>query len=100
MTLGCAARRPPAGGPPPADAGLAALARSCDRGGAADCATLAYHYATGERVARDDARAAVLYERSCSGGSAQGCYNLGLHREKGRGVPVDLAGARVAYERG
>lgn len=79
---------------------LNVLQRSCDLGSPAGCAHLAYLYATGTRVARDDARATPLYVRSCDLGDPLGCYNAGLMYNSGRGVEADPARALAAYEDG
>src|SRR5262245_9094860 len=72
---------------------VAVLDRSCDEKSASGCAHLAFLYATGKEVAKDDKRAAVLYQRSCDLGDAQGCYNAGLMSDDGRGVARDAARA-------
>lgn len=84
----------------PVERSLAALVRSCDLGSSAGCAHLAYRYATGTGIERDDARATPLYARSCDLGDARGCYNAGLMYRDGRGVPSDLPRAVAAYEEG
>ncbi len=84
----------------PAERVVAALTRSCELGSSAGCAHLAYLYATGTRVERDDTRATPLYVRSCDLGDARGCYNAGLMYRDGRGVPADLARAITACEEG
>src|SRR5262245_36146326 len=72
---------------------VAVLDRACDEKSASGCAHLAFLYATGKEVAKDDKRAAVLYQRSCDLGDAQGCYNAGLMSDDGRGVARDAARA-------
>lgn len=84
----------------PVERAVATLTRSCDLGSSAGCAHLAYLYATGSQVERDDARATPLYVRSCDLGDARGCYNAGLMYRDGRGVPSDLPRAVAAYEEG
>lgn len=77
---------------------IAAGGRACDLGSAAGCAHLAFLYATGTLVARDDRRATPLYVRSCDLGDPQGCYNAGLMAADGRGVARDAARAVARYE--
>lgn len=79
---------------------LSTLTRSCDLGSGSGCAHLAYLYATGTLVGRDDARATALYVRACDRGDGMGCYNVGLMSQHGRGTRVDLARAVTAYEEG
>lgn len=74
--------------------------RSCDLGSAAGCANLAYLYAAGKSVAKDDRRAASLYRKSCDLGDAQGCYNAGVMADDGRGVREDPAAAAADYAEG
>jgi TPR repeat protein len=83
-----------------ADDVVATLTRACDLGSSAGCAHLAFLYATGTVVARDDKRATPLYVRACDLGDARGCYNVGLMYADGRGVPADVARAIAAYDEG
>ena len=76
---------------------LAAANRACDLGSAAGCAHLAFLYATGKIVARDDRRATPLYVKSCDLGDAKGCYNAGLMADDGRGVAANAALAVTRY---
>jgi uncharacterized protein len=76
----------------------AALGRACDLGSGAGCAHLAFLYATGTLVARDDRRATPLYVRSCDLGDPQGCYNVAVMADDGRGVARDVARAVARYE--
>lgn len=76
---------------------LAAANRACDLGSAAGCAHLAFLYATGNIVARDDRRATPLYVKSCELGDAKGCYNAGLMADDGRGVAANVALAVTRY---
>lgn len=83
-----------------ADEIVATLTRACDLGSGAGCAHLAFLYATGTVVARDDNRATPLYVRACDLGDARGCYNVGLMYAEGRGVAADVARAMTAYDEG
>jgi TPR repeat protein len=49
-------------------------------------------------VAKDEAKAARLYERACDLGWPAGCYNLAIMLELGRGVPQDRARAGDLYQ--
>src|SRR5437868_5963195 len=54
------------------------------------CVKLGADFETGSnRFAKDEHRAATLYEAACSGGSAEGCYNLGVLYANGNGVAKD-----------
>ena len=77
---------------------LAAARRSCELEDGGGCAHLAFLYATGRFVAKDDRRATVLYGKACDLGDAQGCYNAGLMADDGRGGPKDLARAVSKYQ--
>jgi len=74
------------------------LKRGCDLGSGAACAHLAFLYATGKGVGKDDRRATELYVRSCDRGDVQGCYNVGLMADDGRGGPRDFARAAARYD--
>ena len=77
---------------------LAAAGRACDLGSGAGCAHLAFLYATGKLVKKDDRRATTLYSKACDLGDPQGCYNVGLMADDGRGGPRDLARAVAKYD--
>ena len=78
--------------------GLAALERACELGSGAGCAHLAFFYATGTLVPRDDRRATPLYVKGCELGDARSCYNVGLMADEGRGMTRDVARAVAAYD--
>jgi len=79
---------------------LPVLEKSCDGGSGGGCANLAFLYATGKLVKKDDKRAAALYAKSCDHGDAQGCYNAGVMADDGRGVARDPRRAAARYEEG
>lgn len=74
--------------------------RACDDGDAAGCQNLAYQYALGLGVPKNDLQAAVLYRRACEQGDAIGCYNAGLMHEQGRGFLRDPINATADYQQG
>lgn len=74
------------------------LEDGCDRRSGAACTHLAYLYAVGKIVERDDLRSLEFYTRGCSFGDANGCYNQGLMRDQGRGFAMSAASAAPAYE--
>ncbi len=74
--------------------------RACDLGSGAGCANVAFLFATGKSVAKDDRKAASLYRKSCDLGDAQGCYNAGVMADDGRGVREDPAAAAADYAEG
>ena len=76
---------------------LAAATRACELESGAGCAHLAFLYATGKLVTKDDSRAASLYAKSCDLGDPQGCYNAGLMSDDGRGTRKDPAVAAARY---
>lgn len=78
---------------------VAILDRSCTTlHSAGGCANLAFLYATGKIVKRDDRRATSLYVKSCDLGDAKGCYNVGVMADGGRGIPKDVARAVARYD--
>ena len=74
------------------------LQRACDLQNGSGCATLAFLYATGKAVAKDDKKATTLYRKSCELGDSQGCYNAALMAQSGRGSKEELARAVSDYE--
>ena len=79
---------------------LPVLEKSCDGASGGGCANLAFLYATGKLVKKDDKRAATLYGKSCDLGDPQGCYNAGVMADDGRGVAKDPRRAATRYEEG
>ncbi len=76
----------------------AAAERACELGSGAGCAHLAFLYATGKFVKKDDRRATTLYGKACDLGDPQGCYNVGLMADDARGGPLDSAHAAAKYQ--
>ena len=62
-----------------------AAERACTLNSASGCAHLAFMYATGKLVKKDDGTATTLYRKACDLGDPQGCYNVGLMAQEGRG---------------
>jgi hypothetical protein len=78
-------------GGPEALARAAALHRKgCDAGYAPGCAFLAYLFARGEGVTKDETEAVRLYEKACLAGDPGGCGMFGLALREGDGVPRDV----------
>ncbi len=71
----------------------------CDAGSADRCRRLAVTYATGEGVAKDEARATQLYEHACDMRDPPACVFAGQMHEYAHGVPKDAAKAARLYER-
>jgi len=84
--------------PERASESLPVAERACELGSGGGCAHLAFLYATGKFVKKDDHRATTLYVKACDLGDPQGCYNVGLMAEDGRGGAKDLARAVAKYE--
>ena len=56
--------------------------RACDGGDARSCTSLGWLAERGSgRLAKDEARAATLFQRGCAGGDALGCTNLGVNHK-------------------
>ena len=55
---------------------------ACDRGYAAACFNLGVDYAKGNGVAKDEKKAAQLYDKACSLGSSNGCENAKTLRRR------------------
>lgn len=90
LVSGCATSMPAAVSPHTPPTG-------CEAGTAASCTSLGARYAQGLGVAKDERRAAVLWEQACTGGDAMGCFNLGVLYEKGVGVSQDECRAATLY---
>lgn len=71
---------------------------ACLHGSASDCLTAAGDHASGNRVPRDEARAASLLASACELRSGPGCNLAGRMHEFGHGVPRDAARALSFYE--
>jgi TPR repeat protein len=88
--------------PPPALAhATAVVERACE--GTSDvhaCAVLGTMYASGSGVARDEAKAAELYERACKAGVASACVKLGHAFLVGEGVHPDDVRALEMFRKG
>jgi hypothetical protein len=56
-------------------------------------------YANGAGVARDEGRAAALFQRACDGGVMSGCANLGWLYFSGHGVAKDDARASALFQK-
>lgn len=76
---------------------IALVERSCELGSAGGCTTLAFFYATGKLVTKDDRRATALYVKGCDLGDPRGCYNVGLMADEGRGTARDVSRAVARY---
>jgi uncharacterized protein len=76
---------------------IALVERSCELGSAGGCTTLAFFYATGKVVGKDDRRATALYVKGCDLGDPRGCYNVGLMADEGRGTARDVSRAVAKY---
>jgi len=63
------------------------------------CYELGRLFDRGIEVAKDEARAAVLYTKACDGGEVHGCYNLGVDLAEGVGVARDAVRAAALYTR-
>ncbi len=85
----------PAAGPVDAEA----LKKTCDKGNAADCLTLAGAYARGEGAPRDASKAAGFYKKACDGGQAPGCFELATMHVSGQGGSKDTTKAITFFQR-
>jgi TPR repeat protein len=75
------------------------LERACDRGSGAGCAHLAYLYAEGTLVPKNEVRALDFYTRGCNYSDARACYSMGVLYDAGRGTSANSARAASAYEK-
>ncbi len=80
ITLECL---PPAGAwtsslPPTASPTTVALARRCDGGVADACTALAHRFRSGDELARDLARANMLFNQACASQDGEGCYQVAV----------------------
>src|SRR5262250_2722983 len=68
----------------------AALRKSCDKGSAADCRTVAGMYLRGEGVPKDLGKSASFQKKACEAGEMHGCFDLAAMHRTGEGVSKDL----------
>src|SRR5688572_10068143 len=76
-----------------------ALKKSCDKGSAADCLTLAVALQRGEGVPRDLSRAAGFHKKACEGGQAVGCFELAAMHVDGQGASKDVGRAVTLFQK-
>lgn len=83
--------------------GTTLLESICAGGYSSACFQLGWNYEYGRTVARDYARAAVLYHQGCEDAvtpeDMMPCHFLGSAYSEGRGVPMDPARAAQLYRR-
>lgn len=65
------------------------ITTECAGGKPDSCTQLGLLYAHGQGVAKDEKRAAKLYQRACDAGHAPGCFHLGLMYEEGGRIAKD-----------
>jgi hypothetical protein len=70
---------------------------ACSENDTDGCASLGWHYANGQGVAVNNARASDLYGKACNQGSKWACGSLGALYAEGKGVPEDFARAAQLY---
>ena len=77
------------------------LKKACDAGEALGCTHLGDRYLFGDvaAVAKDEGKAAKLFEQACDGGDNGGCTRYALALEKGTGVAKDLQGSLKYHRR-
>ena len=90
-------RRPLPRRPPPLD--VEAVKKSCDKGNAADCLTLAAAYQSGEGAPRDAGKASGFYKKACDGQQAKGCFELAAMHVAGQGGSKDVTKAITLFQR-
>lgn len=78
---------------------LAALIKKADSGDAEAQFNLGVMYVKGEEVAKDDVKAASLFQKSATQGNAKGQCALAISYEYGRGVTTDLSKAVEWYQK-
>lgn len=71
---------------------------ACSTGNATACHELGVRYRRGAGVARNDARAAMLFQTACQSGKAVSCYDLGVLYLAGEGVARDDARAAKLFQ--
>jgi TPR repeat protein len=72
---------------------IEACERECDAGSSDRCMRLGTTLESGKGSAKDEKRAAALFEQACAMGNNFGCLNAGRVHEFGHGVPKDDAKA-------
>ena len=76
------------------------LARGCELGGGAACFDAGVMLGEGIGVAKDPAKAAVLYDKACTIGHPDACMNLGVQYQNGIGVAKDEPKAVTLFAKG
>jgi len=71
--------------------------RACGGGDLRTCVLLAFQYLEGDRVARNEERAAALFGKACTGGLASACEYLAFQYEDGVGVAKDEHRAALLF---
>src|SRR5689334_387005 len=75
-----------------------ALRKSCDKGSAEDCRTVALMYARGEEgVTKNLGKAGDYFKKACEGGQAQACFEIASMHRSGEGASKDLLKAIKYY---
>ncbi len=80
-------------GPQTDEEKLAGLKQKAESGDAKSQLALARMHYNGDGMAKDDAKAAELYQKAAEQGNAMAQYNLGMMYQKGEGVTKDAAKA-------
>src|SRR6186713_3372514 len=93
------AQAPAAAPAAPAALDVEAVKKSCDKGNAADCLTLAAAYQSGEGAPRDAGKASGFYKKACDGGQAKGCFELAAVHVAGPGGSKDVSKAVTLFQR-
>src|SRR6187455_694740 len=83
----------------PAALDVEAVKKTCDKGNAADCLTLAAAYQSGEGAPRDAGKASGFYKKACDGGQAKGCFELATMHVSGQGASRDVPRAVLLFQR-
>src|SRR4029079_11796804 len=83
----------------PAALDVEAVKKTCDKGNAADCLTLAIAYQSGEGAPRDASKASGFFKKACDGGQARGCFELAGMHVAGQGGGKDVTKAITLFQR-
>jgi uncharacterized protein len=74
----------------------------CDKGDPGSCYHLGAQYLSGKDLARDDAKAAALFDKACGGGVARACYaraeQYARERTSGKDAAAKAAAGKKAQE--
>jgi TPR repeat protein len=74
------------------------LDKNCNAGKAADCVSLAFLWAEGDRGPEDPKKALALFEKACDLKEARGCFEAARYCEAGVHIPANVSRALSLFD--